>query len=50
MTVIGYAYPKLRTAKDMIRQMSKKFRFRRDFDKQHAKRSHTRNWHSPSVM
>ena len=40
MILIAYAFPKLRTAKKVVRQMSKKSRFRRPFDK-HGKRSQT---------
>ena len=41
MTLIAYVFPKLRIAKDMVREMSKKSRFKRPFDKQHGKRSQT---------
>ena len=39
MTIIAYVFPKLETAKEVGRQMSKKFRFRRPFNKQHVKRN-----------
>ena len=41
MTIIAYVFPKLQTAKYVVRQMSKKFCFRRPFDKQNGKRSQT---------
>ena len=34
-------FPKLRTEKDLVKQMSKNSLFRRNFDKQHGKRSQT---------
>ena len=36
-TLISFVIPNLRTAKDVIREMSKKPRFRTPFDSQHAK-------------
>ena len=39
MPLIAYAFPKLKTVKNVVRQMSKNSRFRRPFDKQHGKRS-----------
>ena len=39
MTSIANVFRKLQTAKDVVRQLSKKSRFRRPFDKQHCKRS-----------
>ena len=39
MTIIAYVFPKLQTANEVGRQMSKKFRLRRPFNKQHVKRS-----------
>ena len=39
MTIIAYVFPKLQTAKDAVREVSKKSRFRRNFDKLHGKRS-----------
>ena len=39
MTIIAYGFPKLQTAKDAVREVSKKSRFRRNFDKLHGKRS-----------
>ena len=41
VTLIAYVFPELQTAKDVVRQMSKKSCFRRPFDKQHGKRSKT---------
>ena len=41
MTLIAYILPKLQTGKDVVRQMSKKSRFIRPYDKQHVKRSQT---------
>ena len=40
-TLIAYAFPKLQTAKDGVREVSKKFHFRRPFDKRYGKRSQT---------
>ena len=37
MTLIAYAFPTLRTSKDLIRKMSKKPEFRTSFDSQHLK-------------
>ena len=37
MNLIGYVFPKLRTEKEMVMQVSKNARFRRRFNKQHAK-------------
>ena len=39
MTLIGFVFTKLRTAKDMVREMSKNPGFRTPFDSQHAKGS-----------
>ena len=39
MTLIGFVFAKLRTAKDMVREMSKNPCFRTPFDSQHAKGS-----------
>ena len=39
MTLIGFVFAKLRTAKDMVREMSKNPGFRTPFDSQHAKGS-----------
>ena len=36
---MAYVFPKLQTAKDAVREVSKKSRFRRNFDKLHGKRS-----------
>ena len=41
MNLIAYVLTKLRTPKDLVRQMSRKSRFRRAYDKQHGKRSKT---------
>ena len=37
MTVIAYVFPKLPTTKNVLRQMSKSFRFREPFDRRHGK-------------
>ena len=39
MTLIGFVFAKLRTAKDIVREMSKNPGFRTPFDSQHAKGS-----------
>ena len=39
MTSIANVFRKLQTTKDVVRQLSKKSRYRRPFDKQHGKRS-----------
>ena len=36
MILIAYVFPKLRTAKEVVRQMSKKPHFTTPFDSQHA--------------
>ena len=41
MNVIALAFPKLQAAKDVVRQMSKKPRFRRPLESQHVKVSQT---------
>ena len=41
MTLIGQIFPKLRTSKNMVRSISKKFRFKGSFGKQHGKLSQT---------
>ena len=41
MTLIDYVFPKLDIAEDVVRQMFKKSRFRRPFNKRLDKRSHT---------
>ena len=41
MTLIAYVFPTLRTAKDVVRRMSKKHRFGISFDSQHVKGSQT---------
>ena len=37
MTVIAYVFPKLPTTKNVLRQMSKSFRFREPVDSGHSK-------------
>ena len=39
MTLIAFVFLKLQTAKDVVRELSKRPRFRRPFDKLHGKRS-----------
>ena len=39
MTLIAYVFPKLRTTKNVLRQMSKSSRFREPLDKRHGKRA-----------
>ena len=41
MTLIAFVFPKLRTAKEVVRQMSKKPRFRMPFDSENVKGSQT---------
>ena len=41
MTLFAYVFRKLETSKDVVTQMSKKFRFRRLYSKQHGKWSQT---------
>ena len=41
MTVIVDVFPKLRTVKNVVKQMSKKSRLRGPFDKQHGKGDQT---------
>ena len=41
MTLIADLFPKLRTPKNVVRYMSKKFRFKVPFDRQHGKRVQT---------
>ena len=41
MMLIAYLFPKLRTAKNVLRYMSKKSRFKGPFDRQHGKRVQT---------
>ena len=41
MTIIADLFPKLRTPKNVVRDMSKKSRFKGPFDKQHVKRVQT---------
>ena len=41
MTFIGDLFPKLRTAKNVVRYLSKKSRFKVPFDRQHGKRVQT---------
>ena len=37
MTLIAYVFPKLPTTKNVLRQMSKSFRFRARLDRRHSK-------------
>ena len=37
MTLIVYVFPKLPTTKNVLRQMSKSFRFRERLDRRHSK-------------
>ena len=37
MTLIAYVFPKIRTTKNVLRQMSKSFRFRERLDTRHSK-------------
>ena len=37
MTLIAYVFPKLPTTKNVLRQMSKSFRFRERLDRRHSK-------------
>ena len=37
MTLIAYVFPKLPTTKNLLRQMSKSFRFRERLDRRHSK-------------
>ena len=37
MTFIAYVFPKLPTTKNVLRQMSKSFRFRERLDRRHSK-------------
>ena len=41
VTLIADIFPTLKTAKDVVRQMSKKFPFRRPFEKWHGKKPQT---------
>ena len=41
MTFIADLFPKLRTPKDVVRYLSKKYRFKGTFDRQHSKRVQT---------
>ena len=41
MTLIADLFPKLRTPKKVVRDMSKKSRFKVPFDRQHGKRVQT---------
>ena len=41
MALIAYVFSKLETAKDLVRKLSKKIRFKAPFDSQHAKGSQT---------
>ena len=42
MTLIADIFPKLRTPKNVVKQLSKKSRVRGPFDKQHGKGDQTR--------
>ena len=42
-TVIAYVFPKLPTTKNVLRQMSKSFRFRERLDRRHGKRAEALN-------
>ena len=37
MTLIAYVFPKLQTTKNVLREMSKSFRFRERLDRRHSK-------------
>ena len=37
MTLIAYVFPKVPTTKNVLRQMSKSFRFREPIDRRHSK-------------
>ena len=37
MTLIAYVFPKIPTTKNVLRQMSKSFRFRERLDRRHSK-------------
>ena len=39
MTLIAYVFPKLPTTKNVLRQMSKSYRFREPVDRRHGKRA-----------
>ena len=39
MTLIAYVFPKIQTTKNVLRQMSKSFRFRERLDRRHSKRA-----------
>ena len=41
ITLLASLFPKLHTVKDLLRQMSRKLRFRTPFDSQHVKGSQT---------
>ena len=41
MTLIANVFPKLRTSKNMVRFISKEYRFRVPLDKQHGKHANT---------
>ena len=42
LIVLAHVFPKLKIGKDLVRQLSKKVRFRRSFDSQHVKGSQIR--------
>ena len=41
MTLVAYLFPKLRTPKNVVRYMSKKWPFKVPFERQHGKRIQT---------
>ena len=41
MPLTAYVYPKLQIVKDVVKQMFKKSRSRRPFDRRHCKRTQT---------
>ena len=41
MTLIGQIFPKLRTSENMVKSISKEFRFKGSFGKQHGKLAKT---------
>ena len=41
MILIGQIFPKLRTSENMVKSISKKFRFKGSFGKQHGKLAQT---------
>ena len=45
MTLIAYVFPKLPTTKNVLRQMSKSFRFREPVDRRHGKQAEAQIQH-----